>query len=292
MIQTNIPLNALRAFEAAARTGSFTNAARELGVSSAAVSQQVKLLEDHWGKTLFVRQGNRIALTEAGLTAYPPLETSMTALTDVSNMMRHTEHAKRLVLSAPHSVAETWLAPSLASLNFDALGASLHIRIEDDPIDFARDKIDLRIFYGHDLYSEYRVETLFSDALIGVVSPRFAEIYGVDVRTFENNHLIHSDWGPDYSSSPNWSTALPGSRLIDHSAGLRVMASSTALQFVRQGLGAALLPSRMVKDDLAAQNVVALDMAPVPLAHDYLIAYPKRFARNAAIQAIVHALKA
>jgi LysR family glycine cleavage system transcriptional activator len=69
----HLPLNALRAFEAAARTGSFANAAREMGVSSAAISQQVKLLEEFWETTLFIRQGNRIALTDAGQSAYPQL---------------------------------------------------------------------------------------------------------------------------------------------------------------------------------------------------------------------------
>lgn len=67
------PLNALRAFEVAARTGSFVQAGAELGVTAAAVSQQVKLLEDHLGKRLFHRQGNRITLTDAGRTAYPGL---------------------------------------------------------------------------------------------------------------------------------------------------------------------------------------------------------------------------
>ncbi len=65
------PLNAVRAFEVAARTGSFTLAATELGVSSAAVSQQIRNLEDWFGKQLFMRNGNRIALTDAGHAIYP-----------------------------------------------------------------------------------------------------------------------------------------------------------------------------------------------------------------------------
>ncbi|TGT34904.1 LysR family transcriptional regulator, partial [Mesorhizobium sp. M8A.F.Ca.ET.167.01.1.1] len=65
------PLNAVRAFEVAARAGSFTLAATELGVSSAAVSQQIRNLEDWFGKQLFVRNGNRIALTDAGHAIYP-----------------------------------------------------------------------------------------------------------------------------------------------------------------------------------------------------------------------------
>ena len=85
---TGTPLKPLRAFEAAARTGSFAAAARELKVTSAAVSQQVKVLERYWGRTLFLRQGNRLSLTEAGLTAYPPLANALTAIGDLSERMQ------------------------------------------------------------------------------------------------------------------------------------------------------------------------------------------------------------
>ena len=108
MVKKTAPLNALRAFEAAARTGSFANAAREFGVSPAAISQQVRLLEEFWGTTLFVRQGNRIALTDAGLTAYPSLGEAMSSIEELSRQMLRTPHRNRLVLSAPQSVAETW----------------------------------------------------------------------------------------------------------------------------------------------------------------------------------------
>ncbi|MEM7215736.1 MAG: LysR family transcriptional regulator [Pseudomonadota bacterium] len=108
---SNIPLNAMRAFEAAARTGSFTAAGRELGVSSPAISQQVKHLEDLWNQALFIRQGNRLSLTDAGQAAYPQLAQAMGNLTALSDKMQSNEPRKtRLVLSAPHSVAETWLA--------------------------------------------------------------------------------------------------------------------------------------------------------------------------------------
>jgi LysR family glycine cleavage system transcriptional activator len=285
------PLNALRAFEVAARTGSFANAARELGVSPAAVSQQVKRLEGIWGATLFFRQGARIALTEAGQTAYPPLGRAMAALEELSDAMRRTERRRRLVLSAPHSVAETWLAERLAAL--DAAGArpALDIRIDDDPVDFERDKLDLRIFLGHHLYTEYRVEPLFTDELAPVASPGFIARCGDDPAGIADSHLIHTDWGPAFSTAPDWSRALAQTRVVDYAAGLRAPASSTALRLARQGLGAALVPRRMAQDDLSAGRVALLRARPIPMAHAYRIAFPARLAAHRTARSLIDALK-
>lgn len=284
------PLNALRAFEAAARTGSFANAALELGVSSAAVSQQVKLLEEHWGKTLFIRQGNRITLSDAGLTAYPLLGQSMESLKELSDMMRRKQKKKRLVLSAPQSVAETWLAPRLVSLEDPEMRSALDIRIDDDPVDFIREGIDIRICYGHELYSEYQVEKLFSDVLVGVASKGFVGKFGNRVANIEDKYLIHTDWGRDFSTSPNWSLAVQKDRIIDHNAGLRVTASSTALRFAQMGFGAALIPGRMAENELKAGQLQLLAMDPVPMRHAYRAAYPKRMASSPLIQSVIRSL--
>ena len=130
---TGTPLKPLRAFEAAARTGSFAAAARELKVTSAAVSQQVKLLEQYWGRSLFLRQGNRLSLTEAGRTAYSPLANALAAIGDLSERMQGISRSTRFVLSAPHSVAETWLPQRLAAWIRDGGDRQLDLRIEDDP---------------------------------------------------------------------------------------------------------------------------------------------------------------
>jgi LysR family glycine cleavage system transcriptional activator len=286
------PLNALRAFEVAARTGSFANAARELGVSSAAISQQVKQLEEYWETTLFIRQGNRISLTDAGQTAYPQLGQSMSAISDLSNTMRRAERRKRLVLSVPQSVAETWLAPKLAHLSASDLSASLDIRVEDDPVNFGRDKVDMRIFYGHDLYGEYQVETLFSDVLVAVASPEFVADKGSDLKLIADQDLIHTDWGRDFSTSPNWNKVFTGGRIVDHNVGLRVQASSTALSFVRQGFGAALLPGRIADEDLASGRVVQLTIEPVQMKQEYLVAYRNALADNPNLRSVIKALAA
>lgn len=288
----NAPLNALRAFEAAARTGSFTNAARELGVSSAAISQQVKLLEDFWQETLFIRQGNRISLTEAGQTAYPQLAHAMSELGALSaKMQRKRQRKKRLTLSVPQSVAETWLAPKIAGLaHADAL-VPLSIRVEEDPVDLMLNKVDLRIFYGHDLYGEYQVEALFADRLIAVASPGFAKRHGVDLEALEDSSFIHTDWGRGFASSPDWETALLGQRGVDRSSGLLVQSSSTALNFAKHGLGVALVPSMMAADDLAAGRITKMEFEPLELTQNYMLAYTKRLRSNPEVRLILEKLR-
>lgn len=289
---SHLPLNALRAFEAAARTGSFSNAAREMGVSSAAISQQVKLLEEFWGKTLFIRQGNRIALTEAGQSAYPQLGQSIAQLGALSDKMRRVTQKKRLVLSAPESVAETWLAAKLSAIRASGVMPSLDIRVENDPVDFALDKIDMRIFYGHDLYGDFTVVPLFSDHLVAVASADFTARHGFKIELIKDEHLIHTDWGRDFATSPNWNAVFAGKRVIDRNAGLKVQASSVAKSFAQQNFGVALIPERMVQDSLHAGRLVKLQMPAIPMKHDYLLAHSKRLGASRAVQAIIQALRA
>ena len=110
------PLNAVRVFEVAARAGSFTLAANELGVSSAAVSQQIRNLEDWFGKQLFVRNGNRITLTDAGHAIYPQTARALGEIAAIGRRMLEGALRTRLVVSVPFSLAELWLAPRLAVL--------------------------------------------------------------------------------------------------------------------------------------------------------------------------------
>ena len=212
------PLKPLRAFEAAARTGSFAAAARELKVTSPAVSQQVKLLERHWGRTLFLRQGNRLSLTEAGLTAYPPLASALTAIGDLSERMQGISRRARFVLSAPHSVAETWLPLRLAAWLRHGGDRQVDIRIEDDPIDFSRDRVHMRIFHGHSLYADYRTEELFHDRIIAVAAPAFITCHRGSIAEMPDEVLIHTDWGTDYAMGPDWSHLLSNERVVDAGA--------------------------------------------------------------------------
>jgi LysR family glycine cleavage system transcriptional activator len=109
MRRTLPPLNALKAFEAAARHGSFVKAAHELGVTSAAVSQQVRLLEAHLGRQLFRRIGNRLILSDAGQTILPALSDGFEKLAQVTRLAQGRRPGRRIGISVLPSVAGKWL---------------------------------------------------------------------------------------------------------------------------------------------------------------------------------------
>ena len=107
------PLNALKAFEAAARCGSFALAAEELAVTPAAVSQLVRKLEQFLGKTLFTRFNNRIALTDAGQAVFSGVTPALHDIAETVQRVSRTASRRKLTLSIIPSVAECWLLPIL-----------------------------------------------------------------------------------------------------------------------------------------------------------------------------------
>lgn len=269
------PLNAMRAFEVAARAGSFTVAAGELGVSSAAVSQQIRNLEDWFGKQLFVRNGNRIALTDAGHAIYPQTAHALGEIAAVGRRMLEGGLRTRLVVSVPFSLAELWLAPRLALLLESFPQMAIDVRVEDDPVDLVRQNIDLRISYGDYHYPALRMVRLVHDEVLPVASPEFWRRHGnetFDLSDMHESRFIHTNWGPNYASHPSWAdwfAAAGGSRSPDPSHGRRVGLSSLAIGAARLGLGIALGQRVMASADLEAGRLIALSSVSVRLGQPY-----------------------
>ncbi|RVD56278.1 LysR family transcriptional regulator [Mesorhizobium sp. M2D.F.Ca.ET.185.01.1.1] len=267
------PLNAMRAFEVAARAGSFTLAASELGVSSAAVSQQIRNLEDWFGKQLFMRNGNRIALTDAGHAIYPQTAHALAEIAAVSRRMLEGGLRTRLVVSVPFSLAELWLAPRVAVLLDGFPQMAIDVRVEDDPVDVVRQNIDLRISYGDYHYPALKMVRLVHDEVLPVASPDFWQRHGAaDLADMHESHFIHTNWGPNYASHPSWSdwfAAAGGTRAPDPSHGRRVGLSSLAIGAARLGLGIALGQRVMARADLEAGRLIALSSVSIRLGQPY-----------------------
>lgn len=285
----DLPLNAIRAFEVAARTGSFSQAGAELNVTAAAVSQQVKALEGHYGKTLFLRRGNRITLTDAGRAIYPRLEAALAEIAAVGTDLREAQGRTRLVLSCLPSLAESWLLPRLRG--FDA-SAGLELRVEEDPVTFARDGAALRLTYGAHYYSDHRTEVLFRDLLVPVGAPGFAPD---GLAALPDTAFIHTDWGADYATEPSWAsyfalTGAPGSP--DRGKGLLVGQTNLALIAAREGLGVALVPTRLAEGQIRSGRLVQVgDLGPV-MPRDYVMVWPEAYARRKSLMALIAHLHA
>ncbi|MGB8812405.1 MAG: LysR substrate-binding domain-containing protein [Paracoccaceae bacterium] len=291
-MMSDLPLNALRAFEVAARSGSFVQAGAELGVTSAAVSQQVKGLEAQLGKRLFLRIGNRIVLTDAGRAIYPRLEAAFADLAALTAQVREGQGRAKLVVSVLSTISDLWLMPRLAGFSAEV---GIEIRVEDDPVVFARDGVDLRVTYGAHYYPDHRVDVLFSDQIVPVASPRFATLMAGEIADLPDEAFIHTDWGPAYATQPVWSAWLSragSQRLPDMARGLRVGVTSLAIAAAREGIGVALAPERIAAADIAAGRLVVLGQHALPMPWDYVLVYPNARARRGPLQALVAHLRA
>ena len=167
------PLNALRAFEAAARHLSFKSAAEELNVTPAAVSHQVKALEDLLGVPLFHRMTRALRLTEAGQAALPALTEGFDKLVEAAKRIRAYSDSGVLTISVSPSFGSIWLVPRLE--RFRRRHPDIEIRIDgtDRLADVASGEVDVALRYGPGNYKGVQVDFLFNQFNNPVCSPLF-----------------------------------------------------------------------------------------------------------------------
>jgi len=287
------PLNALRAFEAAARTGSYVAAAEELRVSPAAVSQHVRNLEEFLGKQLFMRFNNRVSLTDAGQVIFAGASDALQSISALTEQVSSGATRSRLVVSVITSVAERWLEPRLAAFALREKALRIELRVEGDPVDFARHNIDLRICYGTNLYPEMTMIRLRQDEVLPLCSPAYlernqsAKTDGMDGVPDED--LIHTNWGPSFVSHPTWHAwfARSGIARPNDSKGYQIGTSGLALDLARDGVGVALGQRMMAAGDLAAGRLVPLSTIAIELGHPYCLVHPRSKARKTGLQALI-----
>ncbi len=248
------PLNALRAFEAAARHLSFSKAAEELGVTPAAVSHQIKGLEDFLGVTLFQRLTRALSLSEAGQAGLPALREGFAKLAEGSERLSAQADSDTLTVSVGPSTAAKWLVPRLESFRQTCPGLDLRIDATDRLIDFRRDSVDVGIRYGRGQYPGLRADLLFEEHYLPVCSPRLMVGPQALKRPNDLRHhrLLHLDWGVEEDTAPNWRMWLlaAGIEDIDPSRGPRFNIESMAVQAAIEGQGVALTSQSLVQDDL------------------------------------------
>jgi LysR family glycine cleavage system transcriptional activator len=163
------PLNALKAFEAAARHASFARAAEELGVTPAAVSHQVKALEAWIGAALFVRRAQGLGLTDLGRSTLPGLSAAFDALGRAVQDLRAATPRAQVDIAALPAIAQLWLAPRLSAAR---IRASVHAL--ETPPDLRRELFDLAIFYVREAPPGCRTIRLCEDTIFPVCVPSLA----------------------------------------------------------------------------------------------------------------------
>ncbi|HUL08151.1 MAG TPA: transcriptional regulator GcvA [Candidatus Acidoferrum sp.] len=166
------PLSAIRAFEAAARHGSFTKAAEELGMTQAAVSYQVKLLEDRLGAPLFLRQARRVVLSETGRRLAPPVTEAFQRLQAAFAATRETNE-RVLSVTVIQSFATSWLVPRLGTFQMAHPDIAVRVDASGRIVDLAREDIDVGIRTGSGDWPGLKAHLLMPSEFTPLCSPEF-----------------------------------------------------------------------------------------------------------------------
>lgn len=275
------PLNALKAFEAAGRHLSFSKAAEELGVTPAAISQQIKSLEEISGVQLFRRRTRALLLTDAAQASLPTLTEAFDLLAEGCRRLRRDEESGVLTVSVAPSFGAKWLVPRLD--RFREMYPDFDIRIDatDTLVDFERGDVDVAIRYGRGDYSGLTAHCLMSEIAFPVCSPALLEadpplLGPADLR---HHTLIHVHWKMEDAFAPNWRMWLRAAGLeeIDANRGPRFSMDSLAVQAAAAGQGVALAAQAIVATELESGQLVKPfgEMEGDPQAFCYYVVYPQ-----------------
>jgi len=252
------PLNALRAFEAAARLGSLSEAARELHVTHGAISRQVKQLEEQLGVGLFVKEGRGVKLTDAGARMRDAASEAFERLRSTCTELQRQTAEAPFVLGCPGSLLARWFIPRLDRLNRDLPELRLQLSASEGELDPRKPGLDATLWYAEPPWpADMQVFELAAERIGPVLSPyhpRCADLRGAPPSAVLDETLLHTASRPQ--AWPNWARQQG----LDP-ARLRLGQSFEHLYFLLEaalaGLGVAIAPQQLVADDLRQRRLLA-----------------------------------
>lgn len=243
-----LPLNALRAFEAAARLGGFAAAADELGVTPGAVSAHVKHLEQKLGAPLFERTARGVSLTALALKVLPDLTQGFDALAAACRTLQSEAAPQVVQVVALPSVAQLWLSPRLPGLRQAAPEIEISVTAMEVPPDLKRAPYDLYLFFG-----DGPGEPLAPDVIFPVCAPALASKLGQPQDLYAVPCLSDSTWSGDWAA---WAAeAMPGRRFAPRGPVFSLYA--LAVEEAVNGAGVLIGHEALVAPLLASGRLVA-----------------------------------
>jgi len=271
-------LNALRAFEAAARHESFTKAAGDLSVTQGAVSQQVKALEQDLGLRLFLREKKRLILTDPGRAYLEVVRDAFDRLAAGTEHLLRRENAGVLTVSMSPNFAAKWLIHRLGDFVTANPGIELRVSASLEHVDFAREDVDVAIRHGEGYWPGLHVTRLCTETLFPVCSPRLMAgrkslRKPADLQRFT---LLHSRERND------WATWLKTTEVkdIDPTHGMMFNQMSMAIDAAVDGQGVALARTALATWDLSAGRLVRPFGPMLKVPYAYYIVCPKATAER------------
>lgn len=273
---TKLPLNALRVFEAVAQRLSFTEAAIALDVTPAAVSSQIKLLEDFLETPLFYRHSRLVKLTPQGAQLLPGVERGFDELARSVESLRRHRTSGQLNISLLGSFLQKWLLPRLGDFHQKHPEIDLRFNVSRSLVNFMTTDFHAGVRYGLGNWPELRAERMLDDWVFPVASPALLEKLGpvttvVDLRKYPLLHSENEPWS-------DWLRRLGGDTTrLEH--GPVMEDAAELLTAAEKGQGLALARWSLVADDLAAGRLQRVSTQSVhQRAAYYFVAPPHHYA--------------
>jgi len=263
MVRKLPPLNAIRAFEAAARHLSFTRAAEELFVTQAAVSHQVKALEDHLGIPLFKRLNRSLLLTAEGQHYYPEVRDALDQIAHATHHVQKADQSGILTVSVIPSFASLWLVPRIHHFTQQYPDIDVRIAADDSLTDFNKDDVDCVVRYGLGGWTNVRADLLMNEHVFPVCAPHYIKdhpnlLKGPD---YLKHHLLIHDYGVTLAEVHlTWGHWLEKANIksVDHTRGPKFSHTYMAIQACLSGEGVAMGRSGLIQKELETGRLVRL----------------------------------
>jgi DNA-binding transcriptional LysR family regulator len=287
------PLTGLTVFEAAARLGSFTRAAADLGVTQAAVSRQIHLLEVALGFPLFRRLHRRIELTEKGLALSSSTTNALNSIAETISSITREDSEKELAISATVSFSQFWLLPKVSGFSRQYPDIKIRIISQDKSPSVGDGDIDLAIRYGNGMWPDGKADFLFDDEIFPVCSPEYAERLGnmSDLEELVRYPLIsHDTDDPSWTGWNEWLAAF-SVQSPKRSSGMRCSFYTETIHAALNGQGIALGWRRLVDDLLDQKRLVRITPHSMATRNGYFIVVPGRRAKTQPVEKFAEWLK-
>lgn len=288
------PLNALRAFEAAARLGGFAAAANELSVTPGAVTQHIKALESWIGADLFERKSQGVQLSKLGESVVSDFGMAFDHLGEAVDKLRNLAPRTEIRIATLPSIAQLWLSPRMPMLRSAVPGATFSIIATEAPPNLLREPIDLNLFFEAEAIPSYSIE-IAEDYLYPVCSPDYAK----QIKTLYD--LSRADFLHDTSWSKDWDIWLQaqgadevintwGDNQAINTRGATYSLYALALEEAVNGSGVLMGHDVLVRPHIQRGQLVALFNQPVPVDHRLMATCAKRPTTGSALAKVIDQL--
>jgi len=279
------PLNAVRAFEAAARRGNFNLAAEELNVTPSAISHQVRGLEEFFGVKLFRRRGRNVELTAKAQDYLRSITQALDQIDAASQRVMRRPEGNLLNIAVSPTFATGWLVPRMSEFQVDHPEIEIRMCTTMNLMDFDESDIDLAINYSPGEFPPGLVHRkLMSEHCVPVCSPQYMQQHG-PLRTpsdIRNCTLLHAL--PRIGQWRNWMD-VAGVADVDGVRGPKFQSTPLALEAAKSGLGVAIANREFVEDHIRQGTLVAPFEVEVPSESGYYLVYPDNHAGEPKVQA-------